>query len=109
MVIHTYQFIRLFVLHQYTNNNSLSELDDTFILYCIKTLGSRYNRCKKGKDIKLLETLKHFYKTEYQSLLNHVKTNLKNTTFLLPYLVTQIHLYLIIFNTFYLIFFTIYQ
>jgi len=91
LVIHTYQFIRLYVLHQYTNNNPLPELDDTFILYCIKTLGSRDNRGKKGKDTELLETLEQFYKTEYQPLLNHVKINLKNTTFLLPYLATQIY------------------
>ena len=91
VVIHTYQFIRLYILHQYTNHNPLPELDDTFILYCIKTLGSRDNRGKKGKDTELLETLEQFYKTEYQPLLNHVKTNLKNTTFLLPYLATQIH------------------
>ena len=91
LVIHTYQFIRLYMLHQYTNHNPLPELDDTFILYCIKTLGSRDNRGKKGKNTELLETLEQFYKTEYQPLLNHVKTNLKNTTFLLPYLATQIH------------------
>jgi len=91
LVIHTYQFIRLYVLHQYTKNLPLPELDDTFILYCIKTLGLRDNRGKKGKDTELLETLDQFYKTEYQPLLNHVKTNLKNTTFLLPYLATQIH------------------
>jgi 3-isopropylmalate dehydratase small subunit len=54
-------------------------------------LGSRDNRGKKGQDTELLETLEAFYKTEYQPLLNHVKTNLKNTTFLLPYLATQIH------------------
>ena len=71
LVIHTYQFIRLYVLHQYTNHNPLPELDDTFILYCIKTLGSRDNRGKKGKDTELLETLETFYKTEYQLLLNH--------------------------------------
>lgn len=91
LVIHTYQFIRLYILRQYTNNNPLPELDDTFILYCIKTLGTRDNRGKKGKDTELLETLEQFYKTEYQPLLHHVKTNLKNTTFLLPYLETQIH------------------
>jgi hypothetical protein len=91
LVIHTYQFIRLYVLHQYTNHNPLPELDDTFILYCIKTLGTRDNRGKKGKDTELLETLEQFYKTEYQPLLNHEKTNLKNTTFLLPYLATQMH------------------
>jgi hypothetical protein len=91
LVIHTYQFIRLYVLHQYTQKLDLPMIDDTFILYCIKTLGSRDNRGKKGKDTSLLETLEQFYTTEYQPLLNHVKTNLKNTTFLLPYLATQIH------------------
>jgi hypothetical protein len=91
LVIHTYQFIRLYILHCYTNNNPLPELSDIFISYCIKTLGTRDNRGKKCKDIELLETLDDFYKTEYQPLLNHEKTNLKNTTFLLPYLSTQIH------------------
>jgi hypothetical protein len=91
LVIHTYQFIRLYVLHQYTQKLDLPMIDDTFILYCIKTLGSRDNRGKKGKYTELLETLEQFYTTEYQPLLNHVKTNLKNTTFLLPYLATQIH------------------
>ncbi len=91
LVIHTYQFIRLYVLDKYTKNQPLPIIDETFILYCIKTLGSRDNRGKKGKDTDLLETLDNFYKSEYQPLLNHEKTNLKNTTFLLPYLATQIH------------------
>jgi hypothetical protein len=91
LVIHTYQFIRLYVLYCFTNNNPLPELNDKFISYCIKTLGNRDNRGKKCKDTELLEKLEEFYKTEYQPLLNHEKTNLKNTTFLLPYLATQIH------------------
>jgi hypothetical protein len=91
LVIHTYQFIRLYILHCYNNNNFLPELNDIFISYCIKTLGTRDNRGKKCKDTELLETLEEFYKSEYQPLLNHEKTNLKNTTFLLPYLSTQIH------------------
>ena len=91
LVIHTYQFIRLYILNCYTNNSPLPIIDETFILYCIKSLGSRDNRGKKGKDTDLLEILDTFYKTEYQPLLNHVKTNLKNTSFLLPYLATQIH------------------
>jgi len=91
LVIHTYQFIRLYILNCYTNNKPLPMIDETFILYCIKSLGSRDNRGKKGKDTELLEMLDTFYKTEYQPLLNHEKTNLKNTTFLLPYLATQIH------------------
>lgn len=91
LVIHTYQFIRLYVLDKYTKNQPLPTIDETFILYCIKTLGTRDNRGKRGKDTELLEVLEQFYKTEYQPLLNHEKTNLKNTTFLLPYLATQIH------------------
>ena len=91
LVIHTYQFIRLYVLNCYTNNQPLPTLDETFILYCIKSLGIRDNRGKKSKDTELLEKLEKFYKTDYQPLLNHIKTNLKNTTFLLPYLATQIH------------------
>ena len=91
LVVHTYQFIRLYVLDKYTKNLPLPNIDDTFISYCIKTLGTRDNRGKKCKDAELLETLERFYKTEYQPLLNHEKTNLKNTTFLLPYLATQIH------------------
>jgi len=91
LVIHTYQFIRLYVLDKYAKNLPLPTIDDIFISYCIKTLGTRDNRGKKCKDAELLETLEKFYKTEYQPLLNHEKTNLKNTTFLLPYLATQIH------------------
>jgi hypothetical protein len=91
LVIHTYQFIRLYVLHQYIQNLPLPTIDETFILYCIKSLGTRDNRGKKGKDTELLETLETFYKAEYQPLLNHEKTDLKNTTYLLPYLATQIH------------------
>ena len=91
LVIHTYQFIRLYVLKCYTDNQPLPEIDDMFIMYCLKTLGTRDNRGKKSKDTELLETLSKFYEAEYQHLLNHDKTNLKNTTFLLPYLATQIN------------------
>jgi hypothetical protein len=91
LVIHTYQFIRLYVLKCYTDKQPLPEIDDMFIMYCLKTLGIRDNRGKKGKDTELLETLRKFYETEYQPLLNHAKTNLKHTTFLLPYLATQIN------------------
>jgi len=91
LMIHSYQFIRLYVLHCYSNQSSLPEIDETFILYCIKALGVRDNRGKKSADVELLEKLDKFYITEYQPLLNHEKTNLKNTTFMLPYLATQIH------------------
>jgi hypothetical protein len=91
LMIHSYQFIRLYVLKCYNNNQPLPEINDKFILYCIKTLGVRSNKGAKSKDTELLEALQAFYNNEYQPLLNHEKTKLKNTTFLLPYLATQLH------------------
>ena len=40
LVIHTYQFIRLYVLNCYTNKQPIPELDEIFISYCIKSLGT---------------------------------------------------------------------
>ena len=91
LMIHSYQFIRLYVLKCYNDKQPLPEINEKFILYCIKTLGVRSNQGVKSKDTDLLETLQEFYDKEYQPLLNHEKTQLKNTTFLLPYLATQLH------------------
>jgi len=91
LMIHSYQFIRLYMLKCYNGKQPLPEINEKFILYCIKTLGVRSNQGAKSKDTDLLETLQNFYETEYQPLLNHEKTKLKNTTFLLPYLATQLH------------------
>ena len=71
LIIHTYQFIRLYILHLYTLSIPFPEINETFIKYCIKTLGTRDNRGAKSRDIKLLETLDEFYHQEYQPLLNH--------------------------------------
>jgi hypothetical protein len=91
LMIHSYQFIRLYVLKCYNDKQPLPEINEKFILYCIKTLGVRSNQGAKSKDTELLEALQEFYNNEYQPLLNHEKTQLKNTTFLLPYLATQLH------------------
>ena len=91
LMIHSYQFIRLYVLNCYSNKIALPEIDNTFILYCIKSLGTRSNQGVKSKNTELLDKLERFYLEEYQPSVNHEKTNLKNTTFLLPYLATQIH------------------
>ena len=88
LVIHTYQFIRLYVI---TYKTDLPVIDDTFILYCLKVLGTRDVRGRQMVNVGLLESLETFYTTEYQPLLNHEKTNLKNKPHLLPYLATQIH------------------
>jgi len=91
LMIHSYQFIRLYVLKCYNGNQPLPEINEKFILYCIKTLGEKTNSGRKEKDTSMLETLKLFYDKEYQPLLNHEKTSLKNKSNMLPYLATQLH------------------
>ena len=91
LMIHSYQFIRLYVLKCYNDNQPLPDINEKFILYCIKTLGIRDKRGIQSKDTDLLETLQEFYDKEYQPLLNHEKTSLRNKPHLLPYLATQLH------------------
>ena len=92
IVIQTYQFIRLYVLDKYNKKEELPNIDDKFILYCIKTQGIRDNRGKQAKDTKLLKELDDFYEKEYKPLLtNKEKINLKNLSFLLPYLAISIN------------------
>ena len=96
-VIHTYQFMRFIGITCYSNKMDLTVIDDTFILYCLKVLGTRDNigRHHEKNDDEYQPLLRREKKKnidEYQSLLNHEKTNLKNETFLLPYLATQINI-----------------
>jgi hypothetical protein len=91
LMIHSYQFIRLYVLKCYNNNQPLPEINEKFILYCIKTLGEKTNSGRKEKDASMLEILQKFYDKEYQPLLNHEKTSLKNKSNMLAYLATQLH------------------
>jgi hypothetical protein len=91
LMIHSYQFIRLYVLKCYNNQQPFPEINEKFILYCIKALGEKTNSGRKEKDTSMLETLQEFYDNEYQPLLNHQKTPLKNKSNMLPYLATQLH------------------
>jgi len=91
LMIHSYQFIRLYVLKCYNDNQPLPEINEMFILYCIKVLGEKTNTGRKEKDTSMLDTLQEFYNTEYQPLLNHEKTPLKNKSNMLPYLAMQLH------------------
>ena len=76
LVIHSYQFIRLYILKCYNKKEELPEINDKFISYCIKTLGVRDNRGKKSKDTELLDKLNNFYELTYQPLLNHKQFSL---------------------------------
>ena len=67
LVIHSYQFIRLYLLHCFTNKITFPTIDETFIICSIKTLGIRDNRGKQNTNTDLLEKLSSFYDSEYQS------------------------------------------
>jgi hypothetical protein len=92
LVIHTYQFIRLYILYCFHNHLEFPIFDDkfTFVKYCIKTLGTKSNSGRKSKDTQLLDTLQEFYKKEYQPLLNHKKISLVNKSHLIDIVAEQI-------------------
>ena len=91
IVTETYQLIRLYCLKLYHEHQPLPEIDEQFILYSMKAMGVRDNRGKKAENSGLQEELSSFYESEFKTLITHDKFDLKNMSFLLPYLATQIH------------------
>ena len=92
IVTETYQFIRLFCLKRYHDKKPIPVLDEKFILYCIKTLGTRDARGKKAANKDLEAELQAFYDTEFKSLLSHTdKFDIKRMSYVFPYLAEQIH------------------
>ena len=92
VVIETYQFIRLFCLTKRAQGVALPQLDEKFILYCLKAMGKRDNRGRKAQNESTQAELDAFYISEFKPLLAHDdKFELRNYTFLLPYLATQLN------------------
>ena len=92
IVIEAYQFIRLFCLTKYAKGAELPQLDEKFILYCLKATGTRDNRGRKAQNELLQAELDAFYKDEFKPLLAHEdKFDLRCYGYLLPYLATQMH------------------
>ena len=67
LMIHSYQFIRLYLLKCFNERQPFPEVNETFVLYCMKTLGKSCNSGRKSNDANLLATLKEFYDTELNS------------------------------------------
>jgi hypothetical protein len=89
IVVQTYQFIRLYFLKQYHDNKDLPIINEKFFLYALKTQGTRDTRGKKAKDDTLIKELETFYETEFKSLVDNDKFDLKNLSFLLQYIAIQ--------------------
>ena len=90
IVIDAYQFIKLYNLKKYNDNQELPIIDKKFISYCIMTLGTRDARGKKAENTSLLDELTNFYKDEFQPIYNHIKYSLSGLNYVLPYLCISI-------------------
>jgi hypothetical protein len=69
IVIHTYQFLRLWILNKYNNNEQIPIIDENLIKMCFKSLIKESRGPKpKGNNSKLLEEFKNFYTHNYKIL-----------------------------------------
>ena len=80
----TYEFIKLYILHCFENNNELPSINTDFITQCFIVL------CKKSSSGRQTQKnnkyLEDFYKEHYEPLLiNKEKTDKKNLTQILKY------------------------
>jgi len=117
IVTRTYQFIRLYLLAEYEKikiasfinqseppktlfpilkkkeNNVIiesSEIDKDLILYFLRAGGISDPRGTKVSNPEIKESLEKFYDTEFLPCLNKEKYDLKNKSYLIPYLAQQI-------------------
>jgi hypothetical protein len=91
IVIITYLFIRLYFLYCYNNKKDLPDLNKDNILYFIRACAKKTNRGRSAKNKEFENELEEFYDNEFKSLLNgKEKFNLKNKSYITPYLAIQI-------------------
>lgn len=70
LIIHTLQFMKLYLLNYYDKNNSLPTIDKMFVNSCMKILCVKDGRGKQPKkEVKeLKDNLTKFYDEHYKSL-----------------------------------------
>jgi hypothetical protein len=89
IVIHTYQFIKLYCIYHYDNNIPFPIIDKDFISDVFKVLTIR--KCNKGGYTQntipdKLKGLLHFYKTHYSKTISHNETIFYDKlSYILPY------------------------
>jgi hypothetical protein len=69
IVIHAYQFLRLYILHKYHINQSLPKIDDKFIEHIIKTIAVGDKRGRKLSN----DELTFFYENHYKQTIQGEK------------------------------------
>lgn len=93
IVIYTLQFMKLYLLDYYQNNNDLPTINKNFIMNCMKTVSS----CKKSSGLikkenrELKDKLQKFYQEYYQPLIpENLKLDYSYLNNTIEYLATSI-------------------
>ena len=92
IVIHTLQFMKLYLLDYYNTNNKLPKIDKEFINSCMKIqCNENSNGRPPKKDIKdLKEKLSEFYNTHYKSLTQDEELDYTHMNTILDYLTIDV-------------------
>ena len=92
IVIHTYQFLRLWILYKYHNKFDIPIITEEIIRMVMNTLSVKDNRGNKPTDenLKLLEELNKFYEEHYKNLNYGNKVNSSYLSQILNSLATDI-------------------
>jgi hypothetical protein len=92
IVIHTLQFMKLYLLNYYNKHNKLPVIDKTFINTCIKVQceENKGGRPASNKVQKLKDELNAFYNKEYKPLLQNETLSYKHMNTILDYLTIDI-------------------
>jgi len=77
IVIHTYQFLRLWLLHKYKNNLDipLINFNTLKMTFCALTINDKGGNKPQGDNLKLLEEFEKFYQEHYKNLNYENKIN----------------------------------
>lgn len=90
IIIHTYQFIRLWLLHKYHNNKNLPIIDKNVIKMAFKALVKESSGPKpKGNNLKLYNKFIKFYNNTYKKLGYKDKIDANNLSQILGYISTD--------------------
>ena len=92
IVIHTLQFMKLYLLSYYNTHNKLPVIDKTFINTCIKVQceENKGGRPASNKVQQLKDDLNAFYNKEYKPLIQNETLSYKHMNTILDYLTIDI-------------------
>ena len=86
IVIHTYQFLRLYILHKYHTKQTLPKINDKFVEHIIKTIAVGDKRGKKLSN----DELTFFYENYYKQTLQGEKLSYSKYGNTIGYIATSI-------------------